>query len=173
MKETYGNVPTDSSDDTYGSTLDSSDDRGWDSGTRKRGPKTLVLALSNNGSNDDLTNVKTKRSYKRRTRQKPGAINVNNSVTETPVDTAKSSSSVKKSTSSSNRRLSQPALEVTSPFMFVCIYIFSIGWDFLFHSLSYLSCMFFFLFSPVGLGDKGLLKDLPLVPLHLRMHCDA
>lgn len=110
--ETYGSVPTDSSDDTYGSTsMDSSDDRGWDSSTRNRGPKKLVLAWSNNGTNDDLTNVKTKRSYKRRTRQKPAAINVNNSVTDTPVDTAKSSSSVRQTTSSSNRRLSQPALE--------------------------------------------------------------
>lgn len=92
--------------------MDSSDDRGWDSSTRNRGPKKLVLAWSNNGTNDDLTNVKTKRSYKRRTRQKPAAINVNNSVTDTPVDTAKSSSSVRQTTSSSNRRLSQPALEV-------------------------------------------------------------
>ncbi|XP_038876114.1 homeobox protein HAT3.1 isoform X2 [Benincasa hispida] len=109
--ETYGNVPTDSSDDTYGSTsMDSSHDRGWDSSTRKRGPENLVLALSNNGTNDDLTNVKTKRSHKR-TRQKAAAINVNNSVTETPVDTAKSSSSARQTTSSSNRRLSQPALE--------------------------------------------------------------
>lgn len=151
LKETYGNVPTESSDDTYGSTLDSSDDRGCDSGTRKRGPKTLVLALSNNGSNDDLTNVKTKRSYKRRTRQKPGAINVNNSVTETPVDTAKSSSSVRQCTSSSNRRLSQPALEVT--FLLLCVHVYSIGLGFLapFFVL-FVMHLFFFPFFSGGVG---------------------
>ncbi|XP_022149327.1 homeobox protein HAT3.1 isoform X2 [Momordica charantia] len=108
--ETYGNVPSDSSDDTFGSiSIDSSDDRGRGSRTRKRSPKNLVPAL--NGTNDDLKNKKTKRSYKRRTHQKPGAENMKNSVTRTPEDSVKSSSSVRRTASSSNRRLSQPALE--------------------------------------------------------------
>lgn len=144
MKETYGNVPSDSSDDTFGSiSIDSSDDRGRGSRTRKRSPKNLVPAL--NGTNDDLKNKKTKRSYKRRTHQKPGAENMNNSVTRTPEDSVKSSSSVRRTASSSNRRLSQPVLEVFfiffSSVMIPKHYLLKIGyfifpfclnWDFFF-----------------------------------------
>ncbi|XP_022942376.1 homeobox protein HAT3.1 [Cucurbita moschata] len=108
--ETFGNVPTDSSDDTYGSdSIDSSDDRGRGRSTRKGSPKNPVPALSRNGT-DDLKNIKTKRSSKR-TRQKPAAENMDNSVTKTPEGTLKSSSSVRRTTSSSHRRLSQPTLE--------------------------------------------------------------
>ncbi|XP_022922818.1 homeobox protein HAT3.1-like [Cucurbita moschata] len=110
--ETYGNVPTDSSDDTYASvSMDSSDDQGWDSNTRKRSPKTLVLALPNYRTNDDLTNIKTKHSSKRGTRQKAVAANMNKSVSKTPEDTGKASSSVRRTTPSSYRRLSRLALE--------------------------------------------------------------
>ena len=126
MKETYGNVPTDSSDDTYASiSTDSSDDQGWDSNTRKRSPKTLVLALPNYRTNDDMTNVKTKHSSKRGTRQKAAAVNMNKSVTKTPEDTGKASSSVRRTTPSSYRRLSQLALEVIFfPFPFTFFFFF-------------------------------------------------
>lgn len=104
--------------------MDSSDDKGWGSGTRKRGPKDLVLALSQNGSNDNLNNIKTKRSSKRGTRQKPAAETMHNSVTKTPEDSVKSSSSVRRTTSSSHRRLGQHALEVVFllPFYFSLIF---------------------------------------------------
>lgn len=169
MKETFGNVPTDSSDDTYGSdSIDSSDDRGRGRSTRKGSPKNPVPALSRNGT-DDLKNIKTKCSSKR-TRQKPAAENMDNSVTKTPEGTLKSSSSVRRTTSSSHRRLSQPTLEVIllllssfffaalfwfqniilNKMLFSCTVLFELGFPF-----SFMYLFFSPLFSSLLLGGVG------------------